>query len=134
MACYVVNTSASDDSGKKKCSPVLEDYYECLHHKKEVRFCLGEQDGCWAAGGVHGANEPDIACESAGVAGCVRPISISDGSRRCAEREPDPEPGALGEDGGHKSGAWAGELRRWTRRGLRSFRRELQPEPLGAHR
>lgn len=36
MACYVVNTSAEDDSGKKKCSPVLEDYYECLHHKKEV--------------------------------------------------------------------------------------------------
>ena len=37
MACYVVNTSAEDDSGKKKCAPVLEDYYECLHHKKEVR-------------------------------------------------------------------------------------------------
>lgn len=36
MACYVVNTSAEDNSGKKKCSPVLEDYYECLHHKKEV--------------------------------------------------------------------------------------------------
>ncbi|KAI5458376.1 hypothetical protein BGZ63DRAFT_426777 [Mariannaea sp. PMI_226] len=36
MACYVVNTSADDDSGKKKCSLVLEDYYECLHHKKEV--------------------------------------------------------------------------------------------------
>ncbi|KAH7032821.1 uncharacterized protein B0I36DRAFT_320102 [Microdochium trichocladiopsis] len=37
LACYVVNTSAEDDSGKKKCSPALEDYYECLHHKKEVR-------------------------------------------------------------------------------------------------
>lgn len=36
LACYVVNTSAEDDSGKKKCAPVLEDYYECLHHKKEV--------------------------------------------------------------------------------------------------
>ncbi|KAI2608479.1 uncharacterized protein GGS25DRAFT_490481 [Hypoxylon fragiforme] len=36
LACYVVNTSAEDDSGKKKCSPVLEDYYECLHHKKEA--------------------------------------------------------------------------------------------------
>ena len=46
MACYVVNTSASDDSGKKKCSPVLEDYYECLHHKKEVRFW--ESKMCWA--------------------------------------------------------------------------------------
>ena len=37
MGCYVVNTSAGDDSGKIKCSPALEDYYECLHHKKEVR-------------------------------------------------------------------------------------------------
>ncbi|KAI1172299.1 hypothetical protein F4777DRAFT_519202 [Nemania sp. FL0916] len=36
LACYVVNTSAEDDSGKKKCGPVLEDYYECLHHKKEA--------------------------------------------------------------------------------------------------
>ncbi|KAH8908707.1 hypothetical protein BR93DRAFT_966755 [Coniochaeta sp. PMI_546] len=35
LACYVVNTSAEDDSGKKKCAPALEDYYECLHHKKE---------------------------------------------------------------------------------------------------
>ena len=39
LACYVVNTSTEDDSGKKKCSPVLEDYYECLHHRKEVRLC-----------------------------------------------------------------------------------------------
>ena len=37
MGCYVVNTSAEDDSGKKKCAFALEDYYECLHHKKEVR-------------------------------------------------------------------------------------------------
>ncbi|GAP90810.1 putative NADH:ubiquinone oxidoreductase subunit [Rosellinia necatrix] len=36
LACYVVNTTAEDDSGKKKCAPVLEDYYECLHHKKEA--------------------------------------------------------------------------------------------------
>jgi len=36
LACYVVNTSAEDESGKKKCAPALEDYYECLHHKKEV--------------------------------------------------------------------------------------------------
>jgi NADH dehydrogenase (ubiquinone) Fe-S protein 5 len=38
LACYVVNTSTDDDSGKKKCQPVLEDYYECLHHRKEVRI------------------------------------------------------------------------------------------------
>ncbi|TPX15172.1 uncharacterized protein E0L32_004730 [Thyridium curvatum] len=36
LACYVVNTSSEDDSGKKKCAPILEDYYECLHHKKEA--------------------------------------------------------------------------------------------------
>ncbi|KAK2623865.1 hypothetical protein QTJ16_002193 [Diplocarpon rosae] len=36
LACYVVNTTNDDDSGKKICGPVLEDYYECLHHKKEV--------------------------------------------------------------------------------------------------
>jgi len=36
MGCYVVNTSAEDVSGKNKCAPALEDYYECLHHKKEV--------------------------------------------------------------------------------------------------
>ncbi|TVY16068.1 NADH dehydrogenase [ubiquinone] iron-sulfur protein 5-A [Lachnellula arida] len=36
LACYVVNTSSDDDSGKRKCAPVLEDYYECLHHKKEA--------------------------------------------------------------------------------------------------
>ncbi|KKY30530.1 putative nadh:ubiquinone oxidoreductase subunit [Diaporthe ampelina] len=36
LACYVVNTSSEDASGKKKCQPALEDYYECMHHKKEV--------------------------------------------------------------------------------------------------
>ncbi|KAH0537794.1 hypothetical protein FGG08_005476 [Glutinoglossum americanum] len=36
LACYVVNTTTDDDSGKKKCLPALEDYYECLHHKKEA--------------------------------------------------------------------------------------------------
>ncbi len=36
LACYTVNTTAEDDSGKKICAPALEDYYECLHHKKEV--------------------------------------------------------------------------------------------------
>ncbi|KAJ9668158.1 hypothetical protein H2201_001587 [Coniosporium apollinis] len=37
LACYVTNTSTDDDSGKAKCTPILDDYYECLHHKKEVR-------------------------------------------------------------------------------------------------
>ena len=40
LACYVVNTNSEDGSGKKKCAPMLEDYYECLHHRKEVQICL----------------------------------------------------------------------------------------------
>jgi len=44
LACYVVNTNAEDDSGKKKCLPVLEDYYECLHHKKEAAKILTLQN------------------------------------------------------------------------------------------
>ncbi|EEU42010.1 hypothetical protein NCS52_01269900 [Fusarium sp. LHS14.1] len=43
MGCYVVNTSATDDSGKKKCGFALEDYYECLHHKKEHARALAIQ-------------------------------------------------------------------------------------------
>ena len=42
LACYVVNTNTEDESGKKKCGPVLEDYYECLHHKKEVSTIIAE--------------------------------------------------------------------------------------------
>jgi hypothetical protein len=40
LACYVVNTNSEDGSGKKKCAPMLEDYYECLHHRKEVLSAL----------------------------------------------------------------------------------------------
>lgn len=36
LACYVINTSSEDVSGAKKCLPQLEDYEECLHHRKEV--------------------------------------------------------------------------------------------------
>ncbi|XP_044721946.1 NADH:ubiquinone oxidoreductase subunit [Hirsutella rhossiliensis] len=43
FACYVVNTTAEDDSGKKKCAMPLEDYYECLHHKKEHARALAMQ-------------------------------------------------------------------------------------------
>ena len=37
LACYVMNTDSDDTSGAEKCLPALEDYYECLHHRKEVR-------------------------------------------------------------------------------------------------
>lgn len=36
LACYVVNANSEDVKQLVKCKPVLEDYYECLHHKKEV--------------------------------------------------------------------------------------------------
>lgn len=36
LGCYVVN-AGEGEAGKKKCMPALEDYYECLHHRKEVR-------------------------------------------------------------------------------------------------
>jgi len=35
LGCYVVN-SGEGEAGKKKCTPALDDYYECLHHRKEV--------------------------------------------------------------------------------------------------
>lgn len=37
MACYVTNTSPYDNTGAKQCVLPLEDYLECLHHRKEVR-------------------------------------------------------------------------------------------------
>ncbi|KAJ5852165.1 uncharacterized protein N7529_011550 [Penicillium soppii] len=35
LGCYVVN-SGEGENGKKKCVPALEDYHECLHHRKEA--------------------------------------------------------------------------------------------------
>ncbi|KAJ6036609.1 NADH-ubiquinone oxidoreductase kd subunit [Penicillium herquei] len=35
LGCYVVN-SPEGETGKKKCTPALDDYYECLHHRKEA--------------------------------------------------------------------------------------------------
>ncbi|OJD15738.1 hypothetical protein AJ78_04036 [Emergomyces pasteurianus Ep9510] len=35
LGCYVINASEGD-TGKKKCIPALEDYHECLHHRKEA--------------------------------------------------------------------------------------------------
>ena len=36
LGCYVIN-AGEGDAGKKKCVAPMEDYFECLHHKKEVR-------------------------------------------------------------------------------------------------
>ncbi len=36
MACYVINQNKPEARNRGECAPRLEDYYECLHHKKEV--------------------------------------------------------------------------------------------------
>ena len=36
LACYVVNQTEDSDPKNAICAPALEDYYECLHHRKEV--------------------------------------------------------------------------------------------------
>ena len=41
MACYVINQNDPEARKQGVCSPRLEDYYECLHHKKEVSRCAG---------------------------------------------------------------------------------------------
>jgi len=38
MACYVINQHDPEARKQGVCAPRLEDYYECLHHKKEVGF------------------------------------------------------------------------------------------------
>lgn len=38
LACYVLNADTEDGKGKAKCKSAVEDYYECLNHKKEVRM------------------------------------------------------------------------------------------------
>lgn len=94
MACYVVNTSADDDSGKKKCSPVLEDYYECLHHKKEVGSDTSETPvPPHEPRHVRFGTDSQTACESPGDPGRVRASRNLDGTRQCAEREANTQPG-----------------------------------------
>jgi len=36
LACYVANTAGDDSKGVSKCAPALEDYLECINHKKEA--------------------------------------------------------------------------------------------------
>ena len=36
MACYVINHDNAQARKQGICVPKLEDYYECLHHRKEV--------------------------------------------------------------------------------------------------
>ncbi|KAK6497119.1 hypothetical protein TWF506_004594 [Arthrobotrys conoides] len=36
LACYIMNTTKYSDAGKLLCRPYRDDYYECLHHTKEM--------------------------------------------------------------------------------------------------
>jgi NADH dehydrogenase (ubiquinone) Fe-S protein 5 len=38
LACHIINQNDPEARKRGVCAPVLEDYYECLHHKKEVRL------------------------------------------------------------------------------------------------
>ncbi|KAL5599011.1 uncharacterized protein BROUX77_006044 [Berkeleyomyces rouxiae] len=49
LACYVVNSSSEDKESKKKCAPALEDYYECLHNKKEIARVMAMKQAYRAA-------------------------------------------------------------------------------------
>ncbi|KAK6211877.1 hypothetical protein LQW54_005578 [Pestalotiopsis sp. IQ-011] len=71
LSCYVVNTSAEDDSGKKKCAPILEDYYECLHHKKEAARTRALQSAFRKA-------ESSAGRDSAPTAGQIRNLGLID--------------------------------------------------------
>ncbi|KAI5853377.1 hypothetical protein BZA05DRAFT_395862 [Tricharina praecox] len=36
LACYVINTSETSNENRWRCAPQKNDYYECLHHHKEI--------------------------------------------------------------------------------------------------
>ncbi|KAK7181233.1 NADH:ubiquinone oxidoreductase 11.5kD subunit [Paraphaeosphaeria sporulosa] len=71
LACYVTNTSPESDAGKIKCQPVLEDYYECLHHKKEAARTLALQAAYRKA-------EANIKRDDAPSAGEIRRLGVLD--------------------------------------------------------
>ncbi|TKA31046.1 hypothetical protein B0A50_02014 [Salinomyces thailandicus] len=75
LACYVVNTNAEDDSGKKKCKPVLEDYYECLHHRKEAAKITALQ-------AAYRRKEAETPRDQAPSAGQIRSLGLLDRSAK----------------------------------------------------
>ncbi|KAL9535079.1 hypothetical protein SMMN14_01097 [Sphaerulina musiva] len=74
LACYVVNASSEDSSGKKKCQPVLEDYYECLHHRKEAVKVAALQ-------AAYRKREAATPRDDAPSAGQIRGLGLLDASR-----------------------------------------------------
>ncbi|KEF58726.1 NADH dehydrogenase (ubiquinone) Fe-S protein 5 [Exophiala aquamarina CBS 119918] len=53
MACYVINQNDQVARQQGVCLPRLEDYYECLHHKKEYARALAMQDALRKAEAAH---------------------------------------------------------------------------------
>ncbi|RMZ90642.1 hypothetical protein DV736_g2139, partial [Chaetothyriales sp. CBS 134916] len=53
LSCYVINQHDPEARKKGVCLPRLEDYYECLHHKKEYARVLAIQDSLRKAEAGH---------------------------------------------------------------------------------
>lgn len=106
LACYVVNTSSEDDSGKKKCVPVLEDYYECMHHKKEVGWDPYTHE--------HGrrelwANTPTFAGRASdGAASSIPKSRIEPRTREHANGRANTKSGSAEQGGRHQKGTGSG--------------------------
>lgn len=75
LSCYVINSTEDDDSGKKKCVPAMEDYYECLHHRKEVRRPVANQFAQLA--------DPDYLLSRLPESRCCRPPTARRRPRSC---------------------------------------------------
>ncbi|GAB7358217.1 hypothetical protein MBLNU230_g0369t1 [Neophaeotheca triangularis] len=100
LACYVVNTSAENDEGKRKCQPMLEDYYECLHHRKEKAKVSALQ-------AAYRKKEASTSRDEAPSAGQVRSLGLIDGNKE----EKNLKPASLlpaYDDNLPKGAAWAG--------------------------
>ncbi|KAL2826081.1 hypothetical protein BDW59DRAFT_145474 [Aspergillus cavernicola] len=52
LGCYVVNAGDGVE-GKMKCKGALEDYYECLHHRKEAMRAMKMQAAYRKAEAAH---------------------------------------------------------------------------------
>jgi len=53
MACYVINQNDPAARQQGVCAPRLEDYYECLHHKKEYARARAMQEALRKAEAAH---------------------------------------------------------------------------------
>lgn len=100
LACYVVNTDTAEGEGKSKCGPALEDYYECMHHKKEVsKMCLVYSTNDRRANMVGHAGG-----QSASNTNGVQEGRAEPGTREHADCGTDTEPRPIGQGGRHEEG------------------------------